>query len=75
MCACMHICVYIWMHTEAYILIWDLFVFGGDAESLVLTRALRMSIVPSLITETSRNVPLCTCAVTFQFLMQQSHHT
>lgn len=44
------------MHTYWYgvSLIWR------DAKSLVLARALRTSIVPYLIMETSQNVPLCT---------------
>lgn len=48
------------MHTDAHRLIWGHSVIQGDNESLVLTRALWMSIVACLIMATSQSLSLCT---------------
>lgn len=67
-----YICMYLWMHMY---LIWSVFVIWRDAESLVLTRALWISIVPYLIMEISKMCLFVRAVVVFLFLMQQSHHT
>lgn len=56
-------------------LVWSVIMIWSNAESLVLTRALWISIVPYLITETSKMCLFVYAVVVFLFLRQQSHHT